>query len=145
MIFDEFSAHEVLDTALVAWSREDIEGVLSCFVDDLTYWCNTGAPHGSPLTISGKQAFGTFLQSMQVAERVAVSEYFRLVDGVGRASIEYFVKHKRTGHALNGSYRQLISFRDGKIARLEEYHDAARMAAFWRLIAGEAALEHAFP
>lgn len=141
MVLEEFRAREILDAAHAAWSGEDIEGVLACYVDDLVYWCNTGAPDGGPLTIIGKPAFRAFLQAMDVAERISVSEYFRLVDGVGRARIECFIKHKTTGHTLVGTYRQLVTYREEKIARLEEYHDAARMAAFWQLIAGEKAVD----
>jgi ketosteroid isomerase-like protein len=115
-----------------------VEGVLSQCVDDLTYWSNTGAPDGGPLTIVRKKALRAFLQSIaDIAESVSVSEYFRLNDGIARAKIECFIRHKQTGHTLVGSYRQIITFRDDKILRVDEYHDAAKMAAFWRLIAGE--------
>jgi hypothetical protein len=72
-----------------------------------------------------------------VAESVSVSECFRFADGVGRAKIDCCIKHKLAGLALAGSYRQLVIFREQKILGLEEYHDAAKMASFGRLIAGE--------
>jgi len=138
MILDEFRARDILDAAHAAWSRGDVEGVLSQYVDDLTYWSNTGAPDGAPLTIVGKMALRAFLESIaEVADSGSVSEYFRLGDGLGRAKIECFIRHKQTGHTLVGSYRQVITFRGDKILRVDEYHDAAKMAAFWRLIAGE--------
>ena len=123
MILDEVRARDILDAAHAAWSRGDVEGVLSQYVDDLTYWSNTGAPDGGPLTIVGKMALRAFLESIG--------------DGLGRAKIECFIRHKQTGHTLVGSYRQVITFRGDKILRVDEYHDAAKMAAFWRLIAGE--------
>jgi len=140
----ELQARELLDIAHAAWSREDVEAVLACFVDDLHFWSNA-SPRGDALTVTGKSAFRTYLHSIDVAERISVREHFRLVDGVGRARIDWFVRHKRTGHTLTGSYRQLVGYREGKICRLEEYHDAARMAAFWRLIAGEDALAETAP
>jgi len=145
MILDELSAREVLDASHAGWSKGDVEGVLSQYVDDLTYWSNTGAPDGGHLEIGGKPAFRAFLQSIAtVAESVSVSEYFRLIEDVGRAKIECFIRHKQTGHTLVGSYRQVITFRGDKIVRVDEYHDAAKMAAFWRLIAGET-LETSLP
>jgi len=138
MILDEFRTRDILDAAHAAWSRGDVEGVLSQYVDDLTYWSNTGAPDGGPLTIVGKVALRKFLESIaEVADSGSVSEYFRLIEDVGRAKIECFIRHKQTGHTLVGSYRQVVTFRCDKIVRVDEYHDAARMAAFWRLIAGE--------
>jgi ketosteroid isomerase-like protein len=138
MTLDALRAREILDTAHAAWSRGDIEGVLAQYVDDLTYRCNTGGPNGAPLSIVGKRALRAFIESIAaVADSMSVTDYFRYQDGIGRASVECYIRHKGTGHMLAGSYRQIVTYRDGKIARSEEYHDAAKMAAFWRLIAGE--------
>ncbi len=144
MQLDECRARVILEATHAAWSNGDIEGVTRHFTDDLTYFCNTGGPDGGPLTITGKAAYLELLrQIVEVAESVSVSEYFRFQDGIGRAKIECYIRHKTTRHTLVGSYRQLITYRDDKIARLEEFHDAAKMIAFWRMISGEAAIEKA--
>lgn len=138
MSLDELSAREILDASHAAWSRGDVSAVLDQFVDDLTYWCNTGGPQGTPLTLRGKDQLRAFLQrAADVAESVSVSEYFRLTEGVGRAKIECYIRHNQTGHTLVGSFRQVVTFRGRKIERIDEYHDAAKMIAFWRLILGE--------
>lgn len=138
MTLDELTAREILDTAHVAWSRGDVDGMLRAYDEDVVYWCNTGGPDGNSLTIAGKAALREFLTSVSaVSESVCVSEYFRLINGVGRAKVEAFIRHRKTGHWLVGSFRQVVTFRGGRIVRVEEYHDAAKMAAFWRLIAGE--------
>jgi ketosteroid isomerase-like protein len=130
--------------AHAAWSRGDVEGVLSNYVEDLTYYCNTGGPDGGPLLISGKQALRQMLMPiLEVAESVSVSEYFRYEDGVGRAMIECYIRHKTTRHVLVGSYRQIVTYRGDKIERMEEFHDAAKMIAFWRMVSGDAAIEKA--
>lgn len=144
MQLDEHRARMILDSSHAAWSRGDIEGVLSNYVDDLTYYCNTGGPDGGPLSIVGKQALRHMLQPIaDVAESVSVSEYFRFSDGIGRAKIECYIRHRTTHHTLVGSYRQLVTYRGNRIARMEEFHDAAKMIAFWRMISGEAAIEKA--
>jgi ketosteroid isomerase-like protein len=139
---DEHRARIVVNGTHAAWSRGDVEGVLAYYVDDLTYFCNTGAPDGGPLLIEGKQALGKMLQSIVgVADSVSVPEYFRFADGIGRATIDCYIRHRMTGHALVGSYRQQIAYRGDRIERLEEFHDAAKMVAFWQMISGEAAIE----
>jgi ketosteroid isomerase-like protein len=139
---NEHRARMILNVMHAAWSRGDIEGVLAHYVDDLTYFCNTGAPDGGPLLISGKQALRRMLQSIVgVAESVSVPEYFRFAEGTGRATIECYLRHKTTGHTLIGSYRQLITYRGDRIERLEEFHDAAKMMAFWQMITADAAIE----
>jgi len=141
---DEHRARLILDIAHAAWSRGDIEGVLNQYTDDLTYWSNTGAPDGGPLTIVGKDVFRTFLNTIAaVNESVSVSEYFRFIDGIGRAKIECYIRHKTTGHTLVGSFRQVVTYRGDRISRLDEFHDAARMATFWRMISDDAEIENA--
>lgn len=112
--------------------------MLRLYDEDVIYWCNAGGPRRKPLMIVGKPVFRNFLESVaDVAESVCVTEYFRLIGGVGRTKIDAYMRHKQTGHTLVGSYRQVVTFRDRKILRLDEYHDAAKMVAFWRIIAGE--------
>jgi ketosteroid isomerase-like protein len=144
MQLDEHGARMILDSSHAAWSGGDVEGVLSNYVEDLEYYCNTGGPDGGPLRVVGKAALREMLQAIvKVAESVSVSEYFRYSDGVGRAKIECYIRHKTTNHTMVGSYRQLITYRGDKIARMEEFHDAAKMIAFWQMISGEDAIEKA--
>jgi ketosteroid isomerase-like protein len=143
-MLDEHKARIILDMSHAAWSRGDVDGVLVNYVDDLTYYCNTGGPDGGALLISGKQALRDMLRPIaDAAESVSVSEYFRYEDGVGRATIECYIRHKTTRHVLVGSYRQIVTYRDDKIERMEEFHDAAKMIAFWKMISGNAAIEKA--
>jgi ketosteroid isomerase-like protein len=141
---DEHQARMLLQGTHAAWSNGNVEGVLAHYVDNLTYFCNTGGADGGPLLIEGKRDFREMLRSIvDVAESVSVPEYFRFADGVGRATIESYIRHKMTRHTLVGSYRQVLTFRDGRIERLEEFHDAAKMIAFWEMISGEAAIQTA--
>lgn len=137
---DEHRARSLIDGAYLSWSRGDVEGVLSKYVDDLTFWSNVSGVDEQPLTIVGKPAFRLFVQSIAKAmDSASVLEHFRFCDGVGHARVEYYIRDRRTKHALCGAYRQVTVFRDGRILRAEQYHDAARTAAFWRLIANETA------
>lgn len=135
---DEDTARTLLEATHDAWCKGEIERLLGNYVDDCTYWCNSGSLDGAPFLIEGKQAFRTFLRSiLAVAESKSVVEHFQFEDGVGRALVNAYVRHLRTGHVVSGSYRQIISYRGRKIARCEEYHDAAKMAAFWRLVTSD--------
>lgn len=139
MTLDELNARAILDGAHAAWSKGDVDAMLRYCDDDVVYWCNAGGPRRKPLTIVGKPVFRDFLEAVTaVTESICVMEYFRLVDGVGRAKIEGCVRHRFSGHALVCSFRQVVTFRDRRILRIDEYHDAAKMVAFWRIVAGEA-------
>ena len=137
MDLNEDRAREILDRAHAAWANGDIEGVLSEYAQDLTYWCNTGGPDGGALCIEGKDAFRAYLRALaSTIESITIVDYFRFRDGVARAGVEFYIRHKATGHKLAGVYRQVITYRDSKILRLEQYHDAARRVAFWSLVGG---------
>jgi len=145
MILDEVSAREILDVAHAAWSNNDVEGALRQCFDDVVYWSNTGAPDGAPLEIVGKAAFGNFLRSIAwVAESASVTEHFKFFEGVGRAKVEWYIKHRQTGIVLSDTYRQVVTYRERTMFRITEYHDDAKMAAFWRLISGQPEIHAGF-
>jgi len=117
--------------------------MLAFYADDVTYWCNAGPLDGVPYTIEGKQSMRTFLRSITaVAESATATEHFQFEDGIGRALVEAYIRHRRTGLVLSGSYRQIVTFKGRKIVRLEEYHDAAKMMAFWRMVTSDQPAEH---
>ena len=138
MILDAHNAREILDATHAAWSKGDVGAMSAWFVDDLTYWSNTGSQDGSPLVIHGKVGlFGMLQPILNAVESVSVTEHFQFSHGIGRAQVEAYIRHRQTGLVLSGTYRQIVTYRGGKILRLDEYHDAAKMAAFWRLVTSE--------
>ena len=132
----EAEAREIVIAAHRAWSERQLEQVLSFYEDNLLYWCNVGAPDGGPLLIMGKEAFRTSLQSFLGTTRCKSGVHtFEFKDGVAKATAFHRVTHVETGYVLDGSFRQVWTFKSKRIARLDEYHDAARLTAFWRLVA----------
>lgn len=137
------TARKILDATHDAWSKGDIDRLVSYFVDDMIYWSNTGA-NGEPWIIEGKEAYSAHLKGIaSVAESVTVSEHFHFSDGIARAKIDGYIRHRQTGHVLSGTYRQIMTFRGLKVSRVDEFHDAAKMAAFWHLVMCD--VEHRVP
>ena len=135
MNLDEGAAATIIGAAHSAWSRGDLEGMLSWYCDDLTYFCNTGGPDGGALRLVGKSDLRAFLRPLlAVADCITTPATFTYRDGVGRAHIEVALRHLKSGHVLTGLYRQVIWFDGLQIAALEEFHDAARMRAFWAMV-----------
>jgi ketosteroid isomerase-like protein len=136
------TAHAIVQSAHAAWNAGDIDGVLANYVDDLIYTCNTVGAEGEPITLYGKAAMRERFEPALVAvDSKTVINGFRFDDGVARVRLWSSVKHKATGHLLSGSFRHVVHFRGFKIAKLEDFHDAARMAAFWRMVQCDAQLE----
>lgn len=126
-------ARELLYAAHDAWNVRDTERLVSLFVDDMTYWSNAGGPDGGELTIRGKDAFRKQLRAWSGSESISVPQHFRFDNGLGRASIEFYVRDSESGHKYVGTYRQIATYRDNKILRFDIYHDASALAAFLEL------------
>ena len=128
-------ARQVLAATHDAWSKGDLERMLVHFDDELTYWCNVGAIDGQPFTIDGKQGLRTLLQSvLSVAESASKISFFQFEDGIARSTVQAYVRHRRTGHEISGTFRQIVTYRGKRIVKLEEFHEAAKMSAFWRMV-----------
>lgn len=135
MLLSEESALAILSAAHSAWSRGDVDGVLRWYADNAVYSCNGGGPEGTPLILHGRDQMRAFLAPVaEVAESMSVIERYAFADNVLRTMCRCFIRHRMSGLTLTGTYRQVATFSGANIVKLEEFHDAARMAAFWRLV-----------
>ena len=128
------TARDIVEAAHSSWNAGSIDGMLQMYVDDLEYITNTG-PDGSSLTIHGKEDFRARFEPVMaiMCPRTSI-ESFHFENGIARVRLSAYARHRGTGLELTGNYRQLIEFRGFQICRLEDFHDAAKMAAFWRLV-----------
>ena len=135
---NEETARAIFEAFHAAWSKGDIDGMLSWCHDDVTHFLNTGAPDGGPLRLFGKAELRSFLLPIaSICESATVPISFVFGDSIGRAQIEAYVQHRKTRHVLSGTYRQLVFFDGFRISALEEFHDAAKMKAFWDMVRSE--------
>jgi ketosteroid isomerase-like protein len=129
------TAKAILEAAQGAWAAGSVEGVLDKYVDDLLYVSNTGGPNGEILTINGKDALRRrFMAAMAAVDSQTKFEAFRYENGIARTRLSAVIRHRATGHTLTCSLRQIICFREFQICKQEDFHDAAKMVAFWRLV-----------
>jgi ketosteroid isomerase-like protein len=108
------------------WRRANLDGLFAQYSDDMEFWCNVGDPSGGPIEMKGKQAFRETLASILT---------FDYDEGRARILAEYRMEHIASAVSLKGTYRQIVFYKGQKIQRLEEYHDAGRLNAFWKLTA----------
>jgi|SRR3569832_1922643 uncharacterized protein (TIGR02246 family) len=131
---DPETARAIVEAAHHAWNSGDIEGMLASYTEDVTYVSNTG-PNGESMTLRGKAEFrARFEPILSIVRAVTSLESFYLEGSVARIRYQTYVLHHATGHEMTGTYRQLCTYRGLQICRIEDFHDAAKIAAFWRLI-----------
>lgn len=138
-VLNDVTAQTIIEAFHAAWSQGDVTRMLSWCHNEITYFLNAGSADGGPMRLHGKPEMRAFLdQILNVATSVTVPQSFTFrADGIGRAQIEAFVQHRKTGNVLSGTYRQVIFFEDFKIIALEEFHDAAKMKVFWEMVRSE--------
>lgn len=135
---NEDTARVIVETFHAAWSKGDIDGMLTWCHDDVTHYLNAGAPDGGPLRLFGKAELRSFLRPIaHIAESMTVLTDFTFRDGIGKAQIEAYVMHRKTRLVLSGTFRQFVIFKGFKISALEEFHDATKMKSFWELVRSE--------
>jgi ketosteroid isomerase-like protein len=131
----EEQARQIVYSIHDAWNRRDLERMLSFYDEDVTFFANLGGPNGEGTIIEGKPKFLEAMSGWARLECMSVPQLFRFENGVARASVEFFIKDPKTGQSHSSSYRQIATFRKGRILRLENYHDAAALMAFISLMA----------
>jgi ketosteroid isomerase-like protein len=129
------TAKAIIEEVHRAWSAGDIDAVLRMYTHDIWFQRNSRDAETPPLVIHGREAMGVFLRAvLEKTEGMAVLESFQFHSGIARARVSYFLKDRKTGQSLTATYRQIAMFRDMQISRMEQFHDAARLSAFFRLI-----------
>lgn len=136
------TAKAIIEEVHRAWNAGDIDAVLRMYTEDIWFQRNSRDFETPPSVINGRNAMGTFLQGLrEKVEGMAVLESFQFHSGIARSRVSYFLKDRKTGESLTATYRQIAMFRDMQISRMEHFHDAAQLSAFFRLIEVPTSLE----
>lgn len=132
------TAKAIIDHTHRSWSAGDVDGVLRNYTDDIWYQRNAVDFASPPFIVQGKAAMGVFLRAItEKAECMAVLESFQFHAGIARSRSSYFLRDRETSQTHASTYRQITMFRGMEISRMEQFHDAARLTAFYRLIEAE--------
>jgi ketosteroid isomerase-like protein len=120
-----------------AWTNRDLEGTLSFMSEDVAHILNldgTLVPYGA--SVEGKPALRQKLQLLLDTFEFGalVNEGLRVEGRKATGHYKFIYIHFASGERLSGSFRFVIEQRGGLIFRMEEYHDAAYVEAFARLV-----------
>lgn len=132
MVTDE-QARTLIERAHTAWSRGDLDEMLAQFSYDMEFWCNAGDPSG-PIEFKDKN---NFRQSLEAVLRTTKSKSrlvsFRFDGEVAHARASIRMESLVCGAKYVAAYRQIVRYKRLRISRIEEYHDAGLLNAFWKL------------
>jgi ketosteroid isomerase-like protein len=130
------SPENVVRQCLDAWAARDVDGTVACWGEPMRYTLHAeeGPLAGTATTLQDLRARLTGF--LAVFEFLAyVVESVRADGPAVRTSIVYWYRHKASRLELHGRYRHVWLVEDGRIVSCDEYHDAAALDAFMRLVA----------
>ena len=115
---------EILDAIQDAFNRQDVDGILSWFVEDCEWLMARGPDSPDARRLRGKQAIGDLLRArFEVIPdmRWVDVQHFISADGT-RAASEWTVQGTpHDGDSINWLGCDLWEFRDGKVVRKDTY------------------------
>jgi len=127
---------EVIATTFKYWAAGDVDMSVSMLADDVVhqlYVAQTVFPFGG--AHRGIDEVRQFLFSVLEMFDVVSFEatHIRVEGDRGSAQCRFDYIHRASGERLCSTARFVITFRDGLIASMDEYHDEALLSAFMRL------------
>lgn len=132
----------VVFEVLKYWGAQDVESTLSCFTDDVVYRLHmdtTGMPFGQDAV--GRDAFRDRMFDYLAAFDYVLYEpaILEVTPEKARVRIHFGFRHRASGEIISGYNRFILSIRDNRICKLDEYFDAPMFEAFMRLAGGQVA------
>lgn len=126
------------ETALALWTRwaEDPAGSMKACAPDIIYTLNVSP---DVLQLGGEIVGWEAVNARMCGIRdvfdylVYIPRIMTVEDNVVRANIEIILRHKPSGELLTGYIRNVLTARDGMVARVDEYVDAPLIETFMRL------------
>ncbi len=123
-----------------AWQAGDLEGALAHCAPDVVYALHldeNADEHGGCWV--GLDEVRTVLSRLR--ERFEFEVFRPTIMGVSgdtvRQRVEFTGIHKASGERMSLRYRLVFIVRKGKIFQADEFHDAAMLQAFFRLVASK--------
>lgn len=127
-------ARTLIESAHSAWSRGDLDGMLAQFSDDMEFWSNVGDPSGGPIEFKHKNDFRQSLEAvLHTTKSKSRLVSFRFDGEVAHVRASIRMESLVCGAKYVAAYRQIVRYQRLRISRIEEYHDAGLLNAFWKL------------
>lgn len=127
----------VFRRAVRCWSEEDFEGAVALLGDDIVHTVNVDALQ-IPWVSSAEGKVNVSARLKLIADTFVINafiiEALAYEAGEIRATVLGYHVHRKTRERLDVRVRFRVRVRDGRIARIDEFLDAAYIEAFQRFV-----------
>ena len=128
----------VVEALLRAWIAFDVDGVIATIAEDCVYalHLDEGVFPLAGETIGREAIRATLLGFRTKLDYRLWRPMHLVVEGeMARNQLEFLYRDRATGEEISGRCRFVWRVVDGFIVRCDEYHDAKRLEAFFRIVA----------
>lgn len=133
----EQETERVFRAAVSAWANRDLDAVMSMTADNVVRFINVdGEQVPFAASVVGKEELRAKLQLMLDTFEFGafVTDFLKIEGAVARSRIMIIFRHVASGEILNTRFRLVIEHSEGKIVRMDEFHDPFYLEAFMRLV-----------
>lgn len=131
-------ARALLEQFAYDYAMRDIERAMAHCHEDVTFAMHVPRDMAPFAGVTVGRALATERVTM-IADALELFRWdivtMRPSVGAARVHIHYHWRHRATGEDLEGFSRQVWTVRDGLLGSCDDFHDAGRVAAFFRLVA----------
>lgn len=140
---EPMESRDVVASFLACWRVQDLELALTHFHDEIVYTLhngpNAGLFSGSHHGIEGCRQLGyAVLAEFDYLDYVPT--IVNVAQSVVQVHVAFRIKHRQTGHVIEGTQRSVFGVRDGRIETVDIFEDAARVETFMTLLAQRMAM-----
>jgi ketosteroid isomerase-like protein len=128
----------IVEALYASWAVKDLDSVLACCADDIVFAIHVSTdimPFAGETR--GKADIAPRLQMILDGFHFLAYRPLHICedDDQFHAQVLYHFRHKVTGHEIEGTMRHVGRIEGDKVVRLDEFHDTARLQAFFGLLA----------
>lgn len=128
----------VVTSFFAYWRVQDLEMALGHLHEEVVYTFHNG-PDAAPFSGSYRGIESCRALGYKVLADFDYLGYEPAIVSAGSsvvsAHVRFRLRHRATGHVIEGSQRSIFQVREGLIARIDIYEDAARIEAYMKLAA----------
>lgn len=128
----------VVTSFFTYWRVQDLEMALAHLHEEIVYTFHNG-PDAAPFSGSYRGIDSCRALGYKVLAEFDYLGYEPTIVSAGNSVVSAHVRlrlrHRATGHVIEGSQRSIFQVREGLIASIGIYEDAARIEAYMKLVA----------
>ena len=128
---------DVVKELYAAFARRDIQAMVACLAPDVV-WCEPDNPYNPAAGVHrGHEGFLQWVQIGREAEDIEILAPTQFLSNENAVAVVGHMRcrAKKTGRVYESDFVHVVTFRDGKIVRFQEFFDTYAAGEAFRVVA----------